>query len=483
MEIGPEIQTQERPNHGTEFRRSRSQRARQITPIDIIPHISENLHVVPNPTDAKAPHSAIEVNGNIAAYFGAYRNTLSLIVFILHILVALAGIGYFGFKGIQAALKKGNHKFHIEHWYPQLGVAAVVGAIFSCLWQRIVLWRPVFMIKGVLWSSPSLTFVASLMLISTTVSSSVGLGLVLLLFSIAQALYSCWVTSRIKYAAKMLPKALAPINKFPNLHHTSYWVTLIAFLWIALWTVGVLGAISQKYAALSVMGFILSLAWTMEVLRNIVSVTVSRVVALFYLRGMHSDTYISLQRAATTSLGSIILGSFLVPILEALRLLARGLNLAGGADEFMFSCAHCCLGVMETVFKFGNHWAFVQVATYSKGFVKASQDTWGLIEARELEPVLNEDLASPICFLSGVASGALCVIVSGSWTFATHKTLTTTISLLSFLIGYFMTRITMAVPQACVCSYYVCFAENPESKEFDTTVRDRIKDFQAATMV
>jgi len=483
MEIDPTIQTHERPNHDNEIRRSRSQRARQITPLDIPPHYSENLHVVPTTTDANAPHSATEMNGNIAAYSGAYRNTLSLIVFILHILVALAGMGYFGFKGIQAAVKKGNQRFHIEHWYPQLGAAAVVGAIFSCLWQWIVLWRPAFVIRVALWSSPALTFLASLMLISTTDSSSVGLGLVVFLFSIGQALYLCWVTARKKYATQMLPKALAPITKFQDLHHPSYWVTLIAFLWIAVWIVGVLGAISQKYAALSVLGFIVSLAWTMEVLRNIVNVTVSRVVALFYLRGMHSDTYISLQRAATTSLGSISLGSFLVSIFEALRLLARSLNLAGGGDEFMFSCAHCCLGVMETVIRFGNHWAFVQVATYSKGFVKASQDTWDLFQARGLEPVINQDLTSPICFLSGVASGALCVIVSGSWTFATHKSLTATVSLLSFLIGYFMTRITMAVPQACVCAYYVCFAENPENREFDNTVRDRIKDFQASPMV
>lgn len=482
MEIDPNIQTHERPNHENEIRRSRSQRARQITPLDL-PYSPENLHEVPAPADANAPHSAIDVTGNIAAYSGAYRNILSLIVFILHVLVALAGVGYFGFKGIQAALKKGNHRFQIEHWYPQLGAAAVLGAICSLLWQWIVLWRPVFVIRVLLWSSPLLTFIASLVLVSTTDSPSVGLGVVLLVFSIGQALYLCWVTDRKKYAAKMLPKALAPLTKFPDLHHPSYWVTLIAFLWIALWIVGVIGAISQKYAALIVLGFIVSLAWTMEVLRNIVNVTVSRVLALFYLKGMHSDTYISFERAATTSLGSISLGSFLVSILEALRFLARALNLAEGGDEFMFSCAHCCLGVMETIFRFGNRWAFVQVAAYSKGFVKASQDTWDLFQARELEPVIDEDLTNPICFFSGVASGALCLIVSGSWTFATHKTLTATVSLLSFLIGYFMTRITMTVPQACVCAYYVCFAENPQSREFDNVVPDRIKDYRASPMV
>jgi hypothetical protein len=31
----------------------------------------------------------------------------------------------------------------------------------------------------------------------------------------------------------------------------------------------------------------------------------------------------------------------------------------------------------------------------------------------------------------------------------------------------------MAVPHACVSCYYVCYAENPENRLFDKTIRDR----------
>eukprot|EP01018_Ginkgo_biloba_P024271 Gb_16693 [translate_table: standard] len=479
MENDTEIQMHGNPNPKQEMRRSRSQKSKQVAPVDIVPYSNDSLQVVPTPTP-KVPSSSIELKNTSELSSGSYKNPLSLIIFILHILIALAAFVFFGMKGIQAALKRGKHKFPIEHWYPQLLAAAAVGAVFSCAWQAIFLRRPVMMIKGVLWTSAALSFTAAMVLVSTSHASSVGLGVVFLLFSVAQALYACWVTVRIKYASKMLPKALAPINKFPDLHHPSYWVILLAFVWICGWIMGVLGAISQKYAALSVFVLIVSLAWMMEVLRNVVHVTVSRVMALFYLRGMQSDTQFSFHRAFTTSLGSISLGSTLVPILEALRVLARALNLVEGEDEFLFSCAHCCLRVMETIFRFGNNWAFVQVATYGKGFVKASQDTWDLFQGRGLEPVINEDITSAMCFLSGVASGSVCVIVSGSWTFATHKNLTATVSLLSFLIGYSMTRITMAMPQACVCAYYVCFAEDPANREFDNTVPDRIKELQGS---
>lgn len=32
----------------------------------------------------------------------------------------------------------------------------------------------------------------------------------------------------------------------------------------------------------------------------------------------------------------------------------------------------------------------------------------------------------------------------------------------------------MAVPHACVSSYYACYAENPENRLFDSTIKDRL---------
>ncbi|MCL7041929.1 hypothetical protein MKW94_018694 [Papaver nudicaule] len=59
-----------------------------------------------------------------------------------------------------------------------------------------------------------------------------------------------------------------------------------------------------------------------------------------------------------------------------------------------------------------------------------------------------------------------------------NKDHATAISLYAFLIGYFMSRITMSWPQACVSAYYVVYAENPESLRFDTTIPVRIKELQ-----
>lgn len=52
--------------------------------------------------------------------------------------------------------------------------------------------------------------------------------------------------------------------------------------WIALWIFGAAGAVSLKYGGYYVALLIISLAWSMEVLRNTVNVTVAGVVGKFY---------------------------------------------------------------------------------------------------------------------------------------------------------------------------------------------------------
>lgn len=83
-----------------------------------------------------------------------------------------------------------------------------------------------------------------------------------------------------------------------------------------------------------------------------------------------------------------------------------------------------------------NH--LLQIAAYGKGFVKASQDTWGLFERQEMETIVDSDMTSAVCFLTGVCSGSICVIVVAAWTAKVHQPFTATISLLAFFIGYLM---------------------------------------------
>ncbi|KAK9123248.1 hypothetical protein Sjap_012850 [Stephania japonica] len=410
-----------------------------------------------------------------------FTNKISLFLFAVHAAAAAALICFLVFKAIQGVLKTEPNDISItkekrvlRFWLPQVESSAIISIILALIWQKAIRTWPKFMIKFILWSSFATTLTSGVLLLCFQMPSTNGVGVALVLFSVGSGLYSCWVNRRTGFATRILTISLEPVSKFPDLIRPVYYILGFSFILISFWVLAVIGALNFYYPAVVVIGLVLSLAWTAEVMRNVANLTVSRVIGLYYLRGMESNTKFCLQRAMSWNLGSACLGSLFMPTIEFLRIIARGLNLLEGEDEFMFSCAHCCLSVMESIFRYGNGWAFVQVAAYGKGFTRASLDTWDLFVKQGMEPIVDSDVTSALCFLTGVCSGSICVISMASWTFATHKSFTATVSLLVFFIGYLLTRIAMALPHACVSCYYVCYAEDPTNRMFDGTIRDRI---------
>ncbi|XP_040992847.1 protein PNS1-like [Juglans microcarpa x Juglans regia] len=409
----------------------------------------------------------------------AYTNRISLVLFLLHMVVAVGLVGFLIFKGIQGLIEgsesiKTKEKKVLRHYLPQVEAASLLSITLAFAWQKAVREWPRFMVNFILWGSFLLSLSAGILLICFQKPPTDGIGVCFIAFAVGDGLYACWVTPRIGFCCKVLMRSLEPVSKVPDLNQPIYWMLGAGFLWMSLWILAVVGALNFYFPPLIILGLVLSLAWTAEVMRNVANLTVSRVIALYYHRGMQSNTQFCFQRALTQNLGSACLGSLFVPAIEALRIVARALNLLEGEDEFMFCCAHCCLGVMESIFRNGNGWAFVQIAAYGKGFVKASQDTWELFKKQEMESIVDSDITSSICFLTGVCSGSICVIVVAAWTAKVHQNFTATISLLAFFIGYLMTRIAMAVPHACVSCYYVCYAENPNNRLFDKLIKDRL---------
>ncbi|PNT19801.2 hypothetical protein POPTR_009G056700v4 [Populus trichocarpa] len=406
-----------------------------------------------------------------------YTNKISLFLFVFHMVAAVGLVSFLIFKGIQGLIEasesfKRKERRILKFYLPQVETASLLSITLAFVWQKAVRQWPRIMVPFILWSSFILSLSAGILLICFQRASTDGVGVCLIAFAIGNGLYACWVTQRIGFCTEILIKSLEPVPKFGDLNQPTYWMLGVGFLWMSLWILAVIGAMNFYFTPLVITVLVLSLAWTAEVMRNIVNLTVSRVIALYYLRGMQSIPQNCFQRAFTQNLGSACLGSLFVPTIEALRVVVRGLNLLEGEDEFMFSCAHCCLNVMQSIFRYGNSWAFVQVATYGKGFVQASQDTWQLFVRQGMESIVDSDITSSICFLTGVCSGSICVIVVAAWTARVHQTFTATLSLLSFFIGYLMTRIAMAVPHACVSCYYVCYAENPSNILFDKTIQD-----------
>uniref|UniRef100_J3MNM9 Choline transporter-like protein n=1 Tax=Oryza brachyantha TaxID=4533 RepID=J3MNM9_ORYBR len=423
-----------------------------------------------------------------------YTNGITLCVFLVHLAAATFAVGFFVFRAVKDIMQHPRsrnarrERSLLRGWLPPVEGAVVLSIVLAFAWQKAVRAWPRAMVRVILWSGFGVTLAVGALLMCFSMPATVGLGVAMVMFSIGTGLYACWATRRVAFTEQVFERAVQPVDKFRGLNGPAYLMVAAGFVWISVWCVAVIGAANYRFPGLTILGL---------VMRNVANLTASRVIALYYLRGMQSSVQFSFQRALSYNLGSACLGSLFVPTIEALRILARGLNLLEGEDEFMFSCAHCCLHVMNAVFEFGNSWAFVHIAAYGRGFVQASRSTWEQFERRPGMPALvDSDITSSVCFLTGVTSGALCVALAGSWTFATHRRYTATVSLLAFFVGYLMvrsctpilstrrsnasfrvaqTRIGMALPQACVGCYYVCYAENPMSRLFDRTIPDRLR--------
>ncbi|WOL05909.1 CTL-like protein [Canna indica] len=470
------------PQNQSETRVSRLQTQHPVAPIQVAPHGTATSATVAaefRPTPTPPQIGLATLNSRV------YTNRISLLLFVLHLLVAAAAVCFFCYKAIQGLLdfssSKAQKERHVlKFWLPPIEGASVLSIVLAFVWQKAVRTWPSVMVPFILWTCFLSTMAAGILLLCFSLPATDGLGVALIAFSIGAGLYACWVTRRIAFTGKVFENALRPVCKFRDLNGPAYLMMGVGFLWISAWCFAVIGALNFYYPALTILGLVLSLAWTAEVMRNVANLTVSRVIALYYLRGMQSNTQFSFQRATTINLGSACLGSLFVPTIEALRIIARGLNLLEGEDEFMFSCAHCCLRVMECIFRYGNSWAFVHIAAYGRGFVAASKSTWGLFERHRMEELVDSDITSAVCFLTGVTSGALSLIFAASWTFSSHKRYTATVSLLAFFVGYLMTRIGMALTHACVACYYVCYAESPNPRLFDSTIPERLSQIHSA---
>lgn len=103
-------------------------------------------------------------------------------------------------------------------------------------------------------------------------------------------------------------------------------ILVIEILWIFWWSAIVVSYMSRHDASgFRIFFVIISFYWNLEVLKNISHVTTAGVAATWYYSKYKPEepTKNSFKRAATTSFGSICLGSLVVAIVSALKHIVR----------------------------------------------------------------------------------------------------------------------------------------------------------------
>jgi len=378
---------------------------------------------------------------NTPTVAGKTVRKLFQILFYLYLVLISILVIFITIYGL--VLDYSTHHFHPEKWYPPLLASTVCGGILGLMWQWIIASHPGKALRAAFWLSPLLTCAMGILFVLIGSALSLVVGIVSLISAVILSLYGCWVSKRFVYATEILLVSKAsPPAKTRDL---AFSLTVIGVIYCCFLVSGIGGAKAiqnrTKLADICILVIILSLGWTMQVLKNAIQVTVSRVKYMHFSGGGDIDTRVAFCDTVKHLIGSVCIGSILVPTIGLFRGFARATSLIGGeTNECMFSCVSCSMGIASLFVTKGNRWGFVHVGVYNKGFVQASSDTWDMFIRVGLEELIDLDLTGAFCFLSGVAVGAICSLVSGIWSLVVYKNYAMELSIYAFLIGYFMVR-------------------------------------------
>ncbi|MED6170920.1 hypothetical protein PIB30_035791 [Stylosanthes scabra] len=346
------------------------------------------------------------------------------VLFYLHLLITAAMVVFITVYGLTSDSR--SQSFHPLKWYLPILASTACGGLICFMWQWITFKNPGKALRATFWFTPLLTSLMAAVFVHIGTSLSLVVGTVSFLSAVAQSFYGCCVSPRFEYATNILSLSTA----FPSA--------------------------KSKVLALSsiLIGF----------LKNVIQVTISRVAYLHILE-VHMDANEANRDTIRNFTGCVAMGSILVPVMTLLRSFAR----------LTCCCAGCYVGVSSVLMNHGNRWGFVHVGVYNHGFLESSYVTWDVFTRVGMLPIIDSDLTGSLCFLSGVAVGAICSMVSGMLSLLMHQSYAMDVSIYAFFIGYFMCRLAMGWLQACVSAYYVAYAENPMSNQFDSTIPDRLE--------
>mmetsp|Transcript_1438 Transcript_1438/g.3154 ORF Transcript_1438/g.3154 Transcript_1438/m.3154 type:complete len:487 (+) Transcript_1438:163-1623(+) len=306
----------------------------------------------------------------------------------------------------------------------------------------------------------------------------------------------CYVASvwkRIPYAAANLNTALNAVKSNAGLGLVAYLIMALAFGWTGLWMMGIANSLATSNAGIVFLLFV-SYYWTFGVLTNTIHVTTAGTVGTWWFvpheanRCWSSAIRDSFCRATTYSFGSICLGSLLVAVVQALRMMARR---ARESDDMqlLLCLVECILACIQDIVEYFNKWAYVYVGLYGFGYIEAGRNVIQLFQSKGWTTIITDDLADRVLLMMSIAVGAIIGLIGMAIAAANPNLLADlgleegssiamTAFLVSFLVGLTFCSILMSVVGSAVNTIIVCFAESPG--EFETNHPELSREMRAA---
>lgn len=341
-----------------------------------------------------------------------------------------------------------------------LGAIAAVG--FSVFYLTIIKKHAKQLIHFTLWAGIAWCIILAIIGFA---KGSVGVGIVFLLCAAINALFFYFWRSRIPFATAILTTVAHILETFPAPTYYAYLSLIAQVAWVLLWmpTFVLVQRFTSTGAGVLSVFLIFSFYWTSQVIKNVVHVTASGLVATWYfLSGVGmppNPTQKAFKRATTTSFGSICLGSLVVAILKTLRQLVNSAR--RGNNNWLACMASCILAILDQLIEYFNMYAFTQVAIYGKTYCQAAKDTWTLVKSRGVDAIVNDNLISGVLLMGAIMGGIATAVVGGIIALIAIEQYWVSLAFVCFLIGVSLVMLTMEVVESGVCTIFVCFAMDP----------------------
>ncbi|KAL2905049.1 hypothetical protein RDABS01_003759, partial [Bienertia sinuspersici] len=379
-----------------------------------------------------------------------WRDVFWLAIFIVHLgglglLLVVLGLNRFK-KNDRLNIDKfidgffEHHRGLTEDYWPLYAVAAGVGTFLGWTWLILLGSQANHMMKV---SVHILTTYLAVVSVFCFWATQFFWGVAFATGAVLQFLYVISVIDRLPFSMLVLQKAVKMAWSLPKVMCIAYAFILIMLSWMALWSFGAAGVVASsigdggRWWLLVVSGQVFC-----AVLCNTVHVIVSGMVFLVLFHGGQETASMppnslmkSLRYAVTTSFGSICYGSLFTAAVRTLRWEIRGVRAKIGNNECLLCCIDCLFHIVETLVRFFNKYAYVQMAVSGKSFNHSARDAWELFQSTGVEALIAYDCSGAVLLMGTVLGGLIAGTCAGVWTWIKSSDRVLMVGSTSMLMG------------------------------------------------
>ncbi len=360
-----------------------------------------------------------------------------------------------------------------------LGVSGAVGFLISSLALSFMMTCARPLIKVALWFN---IIVNGLLALLACITGLIPMAILCLIAFGFSCYYAYVVWGRIPFAAANMVTAITAVRANIGVSFFAYFSVILTFGWSMWWSISFVATMfvvsgcnaetdecETEPNGLLVFLFLISYFWSIQVIKNVVHVTVAGTVGTWWFTPQEASSCCSKAvrdswfRAMTYSFGSICFGSLIVAIIQAIKEVIHNMREQG--DSGLACLAECLIGCIEQLVEYFNQWAYVFVGLYGFSFMEAGKNVMTLFKSRGwtviISDMLVDSVLSMVAMGVGVLTGIIGILVAQAAGIDLSQGMAVIAFVLGFLVGFALAATLFSVVSSAVNTVIVCYAEAP----------------------